>query len=70
MLIIITSDSGSLNSEWEDGNTIVTSSCGLNCVVSMKKVSSRKATSTSGVMSILTPCRCGLNFGIGFSPPD
>ena len=57
MLRIMTSDSGSLKSECEDGRVIVTSSAGLNWVVSMKNVSSRNATSTSGVMSMRTPAR-------------
>src|SRR5262245_27863674 len=64
--MIMTSDSGSLNAECELGSSICTLSGGLNCVVSMKNVSRRKATSTMGVMSILMPTRGFFFTGIWF----
>jgi len=41
-----------LISEMEEGVSTITGSSGLNFVVSMKKVSNRKATSHMAVMSI------------------
>src|SRR5258706_11312606 len=61
----MTFDSGSLNAECEAGSTICTSSGGRNCVVSMKNVSRRNATSTIGVMSILTETLAFFILGIG-----
>src|SRR5688572_2843644 len=49
--------SGFLNSEADAGSVICSFSGGWNCVVVMKKMSSRNATSTSGVMSIAIPIR-------------
>jgi len=63
----MTSDSGSLNCEFEDKNSIYTSSGGLNCVVNMKNVSRRNATSTRGVMSILMPALWTLILGMNGS---
>src|SRR6185295_12131407 len=49
------------------GGRLISSACGLrNTVVHMKKMRRRKATSTIGVMSILTPIRFGARF---LSPP-
>src|SRR5688572_1720332 len=53
-------DSGFLNSEADAGSVIFSFSGGWNCVVVMKKMRSRNATSTSGVMSIAMPTRLGL----------
>src|SRR5688572_24909873 len=52
-----TSDSGTFKLEWLSGREIGTFCGGSNCDVDMKKMSSRKATSTIGVMSILIPIR-------------
>jgi hypothetical protein len=46
-------------SDTEEGGSTITGSSALNCVVSMKKVTSRNARSTMGVMS-----RAGLLRGI------
>src|SRR5438105_5545083 len=51
------SDSGDLASEFDSGSVILSFSGGLNCVVHMKKISSRNATSTIGVMSMAMPMR-------------
>src|SRR5882672_2292046 len=50
-------DSGDFASEFDSGSVILSFSGGLNWVVHMKKMSSRKATSTIGVMSMLMPMR-------------
>src|SRR5437867_2803564 len=55
--IVMMSDSGDLASELDSGSVILSFSGGLNCVVHMKKMSSRNATSTIGVMSIAIPMR-------------
>src|SRR5437899_3109955 len=55
--IVMMSDSGDLASEFESGKVILSFSGGLNCVVHMKKMRSRNATSTIGVMSIEIPMR-------------
>src|SRR5437867_8612910 len=55
--IVMMSDSGDLASEFDSGSVILSFSGGLNCVVHMKKMRSRNATSTIGVMSMLMPIR-------------
>src|SRR6266487_2031809 len=54
---VMMSDSGDFASELDSGSEILSLSGGLNWVVVMKKMSSRKATSTIGVMSMLMPMR-------------
>src|SRR6476660_2812867 len=55
--MVMMSLSGALRSEDDFGRSILSRSGGWNCVVVMKKMSSRKATSTMGVMSTETPMR-------------
>ena len=55
--MVMMSDSGDFASELDSGRVILSFSGGLNCVVHMKKMRSRKATSTIGVMSIEMPMR-------------
>ena len=49
------SDSGDFASEEDLGRSILSFSGGWNCVVVMKNISNRNATSNMGVMSMLTP---------------
>src|SRR5262245_605871 len=53
--IVMMSDSGDFASELDFGRSIRSLSGGWNWVVVMKKIRSRNATSTMGVMSMLTP---------------
>src|SRR5215471_13235950 len=55
--MVMTSDSGDFASELDFGRSILSFSGGWNWVVVMKKISSRNATSTMGVMSIAMPMR-------------
>src|SRR2546426_4021577 len=55
--MVMMSDSGDFASELDSGRVILSFSGGLNWVVHMKKISSRNATSTIGVMSIEIPMR-------------
>src|SRR6267154_272106 len=58
---VITFDSAISTLAFGSGGRLISSACGLrNTVVHMKKMRSRNATSTIGVMSILTPMRFGL----------
>ena len=63
-LIVKMLDSGNLLSECEAGKLTETTSGGLNCVVSIKNVSNKKATSTIGVISSTKPTRLDFTFGI------
>src|SRR5947208_4101701 len=54
---VMMSDSGDLASELDSGSVILSFSGGLDWVVHMKKMSSRNATSTIGVMSMAMPMR-------------
>ena len=57
---VITFDSAISTLAFGSGGRLISSACGLrNTVVHMKKIRSRKATSTIGVMSILIPMRLG-----------
>jgi hypothetical protein len=58
------SDSGSLIAEVEDGVSTTTTSSGANWEISMKKVTSKKAKSTMGVMSRDGLDLCGFTLGI------
>src|SRR5437899_4598874 len=55
--MVMISDSGDLASELDLGRSIRSRSGGWNWVVVMKKIRSRNATSTMGVMSMLIPMR-------------
>src|SRR5262245_26750986 len=55
--IVMICDSGDLASELDSGSVILSFSGGFICVVVMKKISSRKATSTVSVMSMAMPIR-------------
>jgi hypothetical protein len=57
---------GNLISDVEEGVSTTTTSSGANFEISMKKVTSRKAKSTMGVMSREGLERCGLTLGIYF----
>src|SRR3546814_13040245 len=64
MVIWIRFPSGTLESEVEEGVVTVTTSSGRNCDTRMKKVNSRKATSTIAVMSTHVLFLFGLTLAI------
>ncbi len=55
--MVMTSLSGIFRSEDDSGRSMRSFAGGANWVVVMKKMSSRNATSTMGVMSMLIPMR-------------
>src|SRR5262245_14627000 len=62
---VITFDCAISTFAFGSGGRLISSACGFrNTVVHMKKMRSRNATSTIGVMSIFTPMRLGARFRI------
>ena len=64
---MIVSVSGTSSLEVEAGRRTAICSGGLNCVVDMKKIRSRNATSTMGVMSMRTGMRLAMTYDSSLS---